>query len=146
MNGKIWIVAADATFARVFSTENSHSPLEELNDLAHLASRSNASGLVSDRPGRGNATGHSGSHSVGHEKDVKDQEALIFAREISAALEKARNQKQFNRLYLLASSQMLGLLRKQISQETQSLISKEFDINVVKEAPDHIRQHLPEHL
>ncbi len=146
MERKTWIVVADATYARVFNIDTTQNSLVELQDLFHPASRNKAAGLVSDRPGRDHATGHPGSHSVGHEKDIKDQEALIFAREINNVLEKARSQRRFRRLYLMASPQMLGLLRKQLTQETQSLIIQEMDINVVKESPEVIRQHLPKHL
>ena len=146
MSKMIWIVVADSTRARVFNTDAPGGSLVELENLLHQESRNKAIDLLSDRPGRDSNSDHMGSHTMGHEKDIKEQEALNFAREISEKLEKANYQQHIRRLYLIASPQMLGLLRKQLSQEVRAVIAQEIDTNLVKEEPATIRSHLPNRL
>lgn len=146
MSKMIWIVVADSTRARVFNTDNPGGSLVERENLLHQASRNKTIDLVSDRPGRESNSDRMGSHTLGHEKDIKEQEALSFAREISEKLDKAYHQQQIRRLYLMASPHMLGLLRKQISQEVRAVTAQETDINLVKEDPAIIRSHLPKNL
>jgi len=146
MTGKIWVVAADAHRARFLSTETPSGALEELHELLHPASRSKPADLLSDRPGRDSNGGQRGSHTVGHEKDVKFHEAQQFAKEISKKLNTSQQRNEFNRIYLIASPQMLGHLRKELSQEVRARIRHETDMNLVKEVPAVIRSHLPSHL
>ena len=146
MTGRIWVVAADAHRARILSTETSSSALEEQHELLHPASRSKPADLLSDRPGRDSNGGQRGSHSVGHEKDIKVHEAQQFAKEISKRLNASQQRNEFDRIYLIASPQMLGHLRKELSQEVRARIRHETDMNLVKESPAVIRSHLPSHL
>lgn len=146
MNKKIWVVVADSARARMFNADMPDSSLDELPNLLHQAGRSKGRDLLSDSTGRANNSDHTGSHTTGHEKDIKQQEAITFAREISQKLNTAYHQQQIRRLYLLTPPHMLGLLRKQLSQEVRSVISQESSLNLVNESPVAIRSHLPKRL
>ncbi len=146
MDKKIWVVVADSTRARMFNTDMPDGSLEELPDLVHEAGRSKGRDLLSDSTGRDSNSDRAGSHTIGHEKDSKEQETLTFAREISKKLDTAFHQQQIRRLYLMSSPHMLGLLRKQLSKDTRSVIHHESGINLVKEDPATIRTHLPKRL
>lgn len=146
MRGTIWVLVADATQARLFRTEGSKEPLVELKDMLHSEGRSKISELVSDHPGKHSGTGSTGSHSMENKQDIKDQERDVFAREISSHLEKSREQKLFQRLYLVAPSHMLGALHKHLSKATRETVQEEYDLLLVKDSPDEIRDHLPQYL
>lgn len=146
MKGTIWVVVADATCARIFSAADPGSELIEKEDLLHTASRAQPSTLTTDRTGRDTDVQHTGSHTMGHENSTKKHELLSFAREISKTIDHHCQQQHFYRLYLLASPQLLGLLRKELSQNTLAITAGETDINLVKEKPSIIRQHLPRRL
>jgi protein required for attachment to host cells len=146
MKTGIWVVVADATCARIFSAANHSAELIEQKDLLHSASRVPSATLTSDRSGRDTDIQHTGSHTMGHEKSAMNQEAHNFAREISKVLEQHRQKNHFYRLYLLASPRILGLLRKELSSETQKIIAGETDLNLVKETLSTIRNHLPKQL
>ena len=146
MTGRIWVVAADTTRARILSAEAPRDGLVEQLELLHPASRRKPADLLSDRPGRDGNGAHTGSHTVGHEKDIKSHEAQQFAKEISRKLNTCNQRNEFNRIYLMASPQMLGHLRKELSDEVRARIRQELDTNVVKEEPAVIRGHLPERL
>lgn len=146
MTGKIWVVAANTTHARILSTSTPRGDLVEQHELFHPASKNKSIDLLSDRPGRDSNSDQRGSHTVGHEKDAKAHEALLFAKEVSEKLEACHRRNEFNRLYLIASPQMLGHLRKQLSETVRAHVTQESDFNLVKETPAAIRAHLPKHL
>lgn len=143
MKREIWVVVADATCARIFSAANRSAELIEQKDLLHTVSRAPSSSLTSDRSGRDTDIQHTGSHTMGHEKSIKKQELHNFAREIGQLLEHHRQKNHFYRLYVMASPQLLGLLRQELHHETQEMIAGEKDINLVKETLSTIRNHLP---
>lgn len=146
MSGAIWILVADATQARLFSTTGSKEPLLELQDMLHSAGRSKISDLVTDQPGKHSGSGHTGTHGMENSQDIKDRERDSFAREICLLLEKSHQQKQFHRLYLAAPSHMLGAFHKHLGKDVKQVIQEEFDLLLVKLSPDEIRQHLPKYL
>jgi protein required for attachment to host cells len=146
MKGTIWVVVADATCARIFSAADPGAELTEREDLLHTASRAQSTSLTTDRSGRDTDVQHTGSHTMGHEQSIKEHELQRFAREISDTLDHHCQQQHFYRLHLLASPQLLGLLRKALSQNTLAITAGETDINLVKEKPSIIRQHLPRRL
>ncbi|MEZ5524056.1 MAG: host attachment protein [Pseudomonadales bacterium] len=146
MTGKIWVLAADTTRARILSTATPRGELVEQHELLHPASRRKPADLLSDRPGRDSNSDRRGSHTVGHEKDVKAHEAQQFAKEISKKLNEFRQRDAFNRIYLVACPQMLGHLRKELSEAVRTRIRQESDVNLVKEDLAVIRAHLPTHL
>ncbi len=146
MKGDIWVVVADATCARIFSASDPSAELTEQKDMLHTASRAPSSSLTSDRSGRDTDIQHTGSHSMGHEKAIKKHELQNFAREIGQLLEHHRKKNHFYRLYLMASPQLLGLLRQELNHETQEIIAAEKDIDLVKERLSTIRNYLPKHL
>lgn len=146
MSDGIWVLVADATQARLFSTGSSKEPLTELRDMLHNEGRSKISELVSDQAGKHSGTGMAGSHDMENKQDIKDRERDIFARQICSALEVSREQKQFHRLYLMAPSHMLGALHKHLGKAVKEAVAEEFDLLVVKASPEVIRDHLPDHL
>ncbi|WP_461481052.1 host attachment protein [Porticoccus sp.] len=146
MSGTIWVLVADATQARLFSTTGSKEPLLELKDMLHSAGRSKISDLVTDQPGRYSGSGHTGIHGMEDGQDIKNQERDIFAREICALLEKSHRQQRFHRLYLVAPSHMLGAFHKHLGKDVKKRIPEEFDSLLVKLSPAEIRNHLPKYL
>jgi len=146
MKRAIWILVADASQARLFWTDGSQTPLVELKDFLHIEGRSKISDLVSDQPGKHSGTGATGTHGMENKQDIKEQERDVFAREICTHLQKSHEQKQFQRLYLVAPSHMLGALNKHLDKGTRDTIQEEFDLLLVKASPDEIRGHLPQYL
>lgn len=145
MKGTIWVLVADATCARIFSAADPGAELVEKEDLLHTASRVQPTTLTTDRTGRDTDI-RTGSHTMGHENSTKEHELQNFAREISKTLDHHCQQQHFYRLHLFASPQLLGLLRKKLSQNTLAMTAGENHINLVKEKPEIIREHLPKRL
>ena len=141
----VWVLAADASRARIFQATSSQGALEELTDLLHPESRLREQGLVSDSPGRERDPGGTG-HTMGHEDDAAREEWDRFAREVSQALKTAREAGRVQRLHVLAAPAFLGLLRKHLDPGCRALVASEQDTNVTGMDAKDIRARLPEHL
>jgi protein required for attachment to host cells len=141
----IWIVVADNCRARIFTTESSSSPLQELEDLTHAESRLHDREITQDLPGRHTGTGGTG-HPYDSATDPKKYEAVQFAHQIAGYLEDARNANRFDRLLIIAEPSMLGLLRKELPEQVKKHIAFELDKNITTLGAAEIRDHLPEYL
>ncbi len=140
---RTWILVADSSRARILMADNPLGPLTELEQLEHPAARSADQDLVSDRPGRTFDSFGQGRHAMEPNENPKHHEAVVFARQLGERLEQARLAGAFDKLVVVAAPAFLGLLRKQLSDETGKLISEEIDKNLVALDPTALREHLP---
>ena len=138
-----WVIVADSSKARIFSTENSSSPLVELELIEHPEGRLHARELTSDLPGKDSNRTGSGKHSLGAETDPKRHEVESFAKRVSDYIENARNNNKLSRLIIIAAPALLGMLRSNMSSATGKLVAMELDKNLSELKSDEIRGYLP---
>jgi protein required for attachment to host cells len=141
---KIWVIAADASRARIFTADKPAGALNEIESLSNPDNRLHEGDLVSDRGGY--AVGGSGGHAYSTGNQAKEEAANRFAAEVCKHLEKGRTSQAMAKLYVMASPQFLGLLRKHQSDALRSLISDEIASDLTTQTPDRIRARLPEYL
>jgi protein required for attachment to host cells len=128
-----WVVVADQSRARIFAMDSPSAPLREIEDLLHPAGRQRAQELKSDRPprlfrGKGEA-----SHPVDTKVDVKEQEAINFARRIADRIERARTQAELTQLVVIAPPDFLGVLRAALSPSAMKHLVQTIDKNLVRD-------------
>lgn len=140
-----WVVVADTSRARIFAADKPASDLAEIEDLSHPEARLHEADLIADRPGSGRSHG-SGSFSMGESGVYKDAEASRFAHDVCERVEAGRVQGQFQKLYVIAAPQFLGLLRKHQSSATRQMVAAEISKNLAASDPKSIRAHLPQYL
>ena len=138
------IVVAESSRAKIYLMKNRTNPLTELANLVHTASRLHERELVSDRPGRTFNSRGSGRHAKSPPTATKRQEAMNFAKEVSAYIEDGKTRLGYDRLVLMAPPGFLGLLRKSLSDSTRQLIFREIDKNLVNADETSIRQYVTE--
>jgi protein required for attachment to host cells len=141
----IWIVVADCSRARIFSTDKPAGPLSEIETLSNPGGRLHEGDLVSDRGGR-DSNGSSGTHGYSTGNEAKEEEANRFAAEVCRHLEKGRTGNAFGKLYVIAAPTFLGLLRKHQSAPLKALLADEIAKDVTTQTVDRIRGQLPEYL
>jgi len=144
--GTTWVVAANASRARIFAADKPAGALSEVQDLTHPASRLHDQEITSDLPGRSFDSGGPGRHAMQQGHDPSEQEAIRFAQELSETLETARAEGRFQRLYVIASPSFLGELRHYIHSPTRHVIVQEIDKDLTSQRAEAIREHLPERL
>ncbi len=139
-----WVLVADSSRARIFEAESSKGPLKELTDLVFPESRLHAQKLTSDLPGRSFDSNGQGRHDLEERTDIKQSEAINFARRINEHLEKSRIKGAFRKLVVAATPSFLGILRKTLNTNTSKLVTQEIDKNLVKLDVKDVRKHLPD--
>ncbi|MGZ8162359.1 MAG: host attachment protein [Methylobacter sp.] len=140
-----WILVADSTRARIFTAESSASPLVELEDLAHPASRLLDREITSDLPGRVKSTNGIG-HALEQPTDPKKHEADTFAHQIAHYLAEAYQANKFEQLFIIAEPSFLGLLRNHLPEQIRKQVRFELDKNITTQSAADIRKHLPTYL
>ncbi|MDT8409678.1 MAG: host attachment protein [Wenzhouxiangellaceae bacterium] len=135
---QVWVLAADASEARLFHREKKFSPLSEAEDWLHTESRLPGRDLEHDRQGKTfSSFGYNQSDNQKH-TDPKTREARDFARELAKRLESARSRGEFEHLAIVADPSFLGLLREQLDDETRKRVTREVAKNLTRRSPETI--------
>ena len=125
-----WILAADASRARIFEFGGGDSALREIVDFQHPEGRAQERELVSDARGRrhgGNARQGNTSQPA---KDAAQHEMEKFSRNVCAYLDDAQQHHRFDELCVIAPPTLLGVIRRQLSKETQQRVLSEIPRDV----------------
>jgi protein required for attachment to host cells len=147
-----WIVTANASRARFFSQLHASDPLEEINDMVNEAARLRSAETESDRLGPTSAT--QSIHNTGGALPNKTYEppqtpnehaTELFAKSVAEYLLKAYQDGRFTQLSLVVSPQFLGVLRKELSPQLESVVQLEINKDYTQFTPsqlwDQIRAH-----
>jgi protein required for attachment to host cells len=139
---KVWVVVANSSEAKIYRAENKDI-LVEHGMLFHDESRLPGRELVSDGPGRENASQLSGGDTYDQKTSPRLKEALFFADSLAHFLEEGHRSGHFNKLYVIAKPPFLGHLRESLSPHVASAIETEIHKDLTKETIDAIREYLP---
>ena len=139
----VWLVVAESSRAKIYQTDLNLSGLTEIGDFVHPASRQHAQEISSDLPGSRASSGAGSHHSVDNETGIKEEEAIEFAKQIDAHLEKSHNQGEYDKLAIVAAPAFLGLLCKNMNAKVSDLVVYELDKNLLHCSGDELKGHLP---
>lgn len=132
-----WIVSGDSSRARVLQVTG-RNRLEEIEDFVNPKARMNDRELRTDaharfnghggmgRPGSGSGIGM-GPANDREEQRQAELETENFSRHIGRYLDKARIERRYDRLFLIAPPRFLGMIRKQLGKEVEKLVQDEID-------------------
>jgi protein required for attachment to host cells len=147
-----WIVTADAGRARFFAESDPSQPLKEIEDMVNELGRMRASEIYTD--GVGPTAGTRSIHDTGGQVPNKqyepptspeEQARISFAKAISGFLLKAHNERQFQRLVIVAEPKFLGFLRAALDPHLKPLISKEINKDLTHANGHELREQLQAH-
>jgi protein required for attachment to host cells len=139
-----WIVSANAGRARFFAQTGRTDPLQEINELINSAARLRTAETESDSLGQmGAPKGHhrGSSSSAGQGSDYEpeqtpaEHQTEVFARSVAGALLKAHQEGRYKRLFLVASPEFLGVLRRVMNANLQPLIVAEINKDYTQLSP-----------
>ena len=139
---KNWILVANSSRARLFSTEKVNAPWNLEQELEHPESRAKNMDLVSDKPGRQqqSASGGTNRPAMSERTEPKEAQAELFARELADVLEKGWQQGHCESIVLVAPPHFLGLLRGALSGQCDKRVHH----SVVKDYTQHTVKQLME--
>ncbi len=137
-----WFLVADSSRARLYELENRKGPFVEVEDFEHPEGRLHEGDLVTDRPGFDGGSVGQGPHVLDDKVSAREQENLRFAEHLAERLDALRTSGRLQRLVLVAPPAFLGLLREKLGKETQELVVKQVDKNLVQQPPEVLRDYL----
>ena len=141
-----WIVVADSSGARIFSSDSKLTEANLCETLEHPESRLKDTELASDDRGRTRARDNNGSRAsaMTHPTTPHDAEAEKFARELANRLRLANAKNQFAELILVAPPQFLGRLRGELDETTSARTRATVDRNYTQERPEMVLERIRE--
>jgi protein required for attachment to host cells len=134
-----WLLVGNGSRARLFAGEGPTAALEEIECFVNVEGRQPERLLVSDRPGRFRDEGSGHSADETHWSEAKLRE---FAQMLSDFLGTAHAQNRFQRLSVIASPKLLGMLRDTLPGHVEDVVLEEIDKDLVWESPGAIQSHL----
>ena len=147
---RLRIVVADEGEARFYDATRREGRLQEVGRLEDPAARLHDRDFKSDRPGRvfdhAPGTGRRGAvphHAVGGESRPHKHESELFALRIAQQLERAHEEKGFDRIVLMAGPAFLGLLRQALPKSLRSMVVAEVHKDLLHEGDEAVQSHLP---
>lgn len=118
-----WIIAADASRARILQVMDRDGRLAEVEDFVNPEGRAHDRDLIADAHPRFSGTNGPGSDR--QEMKATEHATELFAKRVSDYLDKARNAHRYDRLHLVAPPKFLGQLRKELGGEVRKLVADE---------------------
>lgn len=142
----IWILTADRRRARIFSADTPHSQqLTEIQSFFQPDSAFQDRELVEPKPGRHQTSGGA-RHGIDSRTSEREKSATKFVKDLVGKLEKAHHNGQFSKLLLVASPDILGEIRHQLSNTLKQNVTFELDKELTLLRPEELREHLPKAL
>lgn len=141
-----WVLVANHTEATLYQADIPVGSLNEIDRFQHAAGRTHGTQLYADDRGRYQQGPSTPRSAMERSTDAKTQQGQAFARELVERLERGRTENAFNRLYLVASPDFLGILREALTPPLQALVHATLSKNLVGQRASAVREHLPERL
>lgn len=137
-----WILLADSSHARIYLNDGVGKGLEPVADGTFDEPILPTREISADKPGVSFSSAGEGRRSMQPATDPNRQAKLTFAKRLTVFLEQANNNREFDRLILVAPPRMLGDLRSAMSARIAGLVYGELNKDLT-----HIsEQELPGHL
>jgi protein required for attachment to host cells len=115
-----WIVAADESRARFLQVTDREQRFTEVEDLHNPQGRAQDRELETDARGR-----FPGGNSWEPQVGAVEHGNELFAKRVGDYLDRARQEKRYDQLVLVAPPKFLGALRKQLHKEVEKLVADE---------------------
>ncbi len=139
---KTWVVVADNARARFFEVGRSRNELLEIDDMVNPDARLHERDLVADDKGRSYDSFGKGRHAVENKSSAKQQQAVEFAKGVNDRLLAGLGEHKFERLYLMAPPEFLGILRNKLDPKIEKLVAAEINKGLTQHPVSDIAKHL----
>jgi protein required for attachment to host cells len=128
----IWVVITNAVTCKIYHYQKSPAKLLLIHELNHPENRLRKEEfLTSDKPGHyKSSTSNRGAFSP--RTDPKAVEYDNFAREIARLLDHGRTDHSYDKLIVIGTPQMNGLLFKHLNKNVQDLVTNEISKDLMK--------------
>ena len=142
----IWILIANSSKATIYKIPSiaalqNDDAIQELQCFVHKESRAKDDALVADNLGNfqhsAGGTGNFHEHS-----DPKEQEAILFARDLCHILKQHHNNKAFSNLIIAAGPHFHGLLNKHLDAQVMDAVTHNIEKDYTQDSGRVLEEHL----
>lgn len=140
-----WVLAADASRARIFEISEADGHLHEIEDMVNPAGRELNQEINAEPKDRFYGRGRSVGDTTEADPEPVMKEAERFSKRVADHLDHCRSEHRFDKLRVVAAPRMLGFLRDKLSKEVQKMVEEEIpkDISSLKkhEMEEYLKQY-----
>jgi protein required for attachment to host cells len=126
-NKDSWIMVANGSECKIFSTNNNGKAIKLLQGFYSADSHLQTAYLGTDKPGRVHESSSATRHTIEPKADLHDKEKTKFSNLIANYLNKEMKTEKFKHLILIASPEFLGEIRKKLGKQTILMITREIN-------------------
>lgn len=138
-----WVLVANSAEAKIFQlTKFPHMEIVEC--FSHPESHLHNQDLISSPPGRNFQSNSTARSAYEPKTSAKENECDRFAKTLSSHLTHALDQNKFERLYIIAETTFLGLLRHHLDARVKQTIISESTKDLTKHKVCDIEKTLME--
>lgn len=131
MIGQSYVLVANRSEAKIFALHNKGSELKLQKSWSNRFGHSSDQDIYTDKPGRQPATGQGHVGDSMPRKDATEQEAERFAGDVIDWLDSKRKTDKIYHIDIIAEAGFLGKLRNKMNKQTEELVNKVVDKDVI---------------
>jgi protein required for attachment to host cells len=139
---RTWILVADGARARILQCQGWGSGLTAVPGQARTVSNPPTRDQGTDRPGRVQESADSARHAMAPRVDWHRYEKHLFATELAGVVNRAGQEKAFDRLVIVAPPGTLGDLRAKLDKNTRRMVTAELDKDLTNLSLDELEAQL----
>lgn len=113
--GSTWLLVAHGSAGRLLKIGAHGKEIELLKNFEHIETTQKASEIYSDDLGRSFESSNPRRYALAAPTALHDREREIFAKELTNYLQEAHVKNNFTKLIIVASPEMLGDIKKNLS-------------------------------
>ncbi len=139
---KTWLIAANASYARIFKIDRQARRLVEVEDFVNPEARLRAKEFASDAPGRSFDSHGAGRHGMEYQEDIKTHSKAQFARRLINQLESHYQSGEINHLFIAAPSKLMGHFNEELNGKEMEQITTKIIKDLVRMSSEQIFENL----
>lgn len=142
----MWVVAADASRARIFEMDDDSDGLREIEDMINPEGRQDGHELQSDAEGQ-NFSGRGLQRNTSQPQQTPEQHDVAqFSKQVSRFIDKACGERRFDALCVIAPPKFIGLMRENLGEEARQAVTEEIPKDIAwfegRDIEKYVREHL----
>lgn len=139
---RTWILIADGARARLLESTGKGKAVHAVAESTFTADHRRSGELLRDRPGRVFESATAGRHAAEPRTDPHRALKRFFAQQLADILAERLAARDYERLVLVAPPELLGDLRKALTESVQAVVVAEVPKDLTKVPDKDILQHL----
>ena len=120
-----WVIAADASRARIFEMEQVKVRLREIEYMLNPEGRQDGREIQSDADGRFSLGRGTQGHTSEPQSTPRQHDVELFSKQLGRYIDKACDEHRFDSLCVIAPPKFLGLIRENLGDQSRKAVQEE---------------------